>query len=241
MQELVTQLYFAITGQAHVFGDNKNQYSDGSKQTILSKTKPLTGIIRGYLPHKSRIPNFQIYETSILTRRHLNKPSKIILESDQNFYRTADLIKSVKPDIQPRKIPKHKILNHSTQLKFGEDMLQIFLDNWIDIETVERVKALLLDFKDRPFGMVELGEGDISSVSFNTCEIANLRLKANCQSIILAHNHPSNNKLPSDPDKNCFYQIHAQLGTFVRDQVIITKKSGYYSYKNELFKNDFLI
>lgn len=60
-------------------------------------------------------------------------------------------------------------------------------------------------------------------------------LKSNCQSIILGHNHPSGNLIPSFQDERLTKRL-VEAGKFldlpVLDHIIVTSE-GYFSFADE--------
>ncbi|MFC3361594.1 JAB domain-containing protein [Pedobacter fastidiosus] len=59
---------------------------------------------------------------------------------------------------------------------------------------------------------------------------------ANARGIVLAHNHPSGNKLPSRADIDMTGKIKeggSLLGIEVFDHIIITWDNGYYSFADQ--------
>lgn len=103
------------------------------------------------------------------------------------------------------------------------------------IELVEQAKLLLLDNANTVLGMVDLSQGGVTGTVVDPRIIFAAALKANAASLILAHNHPSGNLVPSYADKEVTRKIDAGgklLDIRLLDHIILTD-DGYYSMKNE--------
>jgi len=109
------------------------------------------------------------------------------------------------------------------------DAYRLFRDNWDDltINLYEEFKILLLDRAGRCMGISTISKGGFTSAIADPRHIFALALKARANSLILAHNHPSQNIEPSHSDK----QITAKLvrgGELldipVLDHIIVTDK-----------------
>ncbi len=92
---------------------------------------------------------------------------------------------------------------------------KILREKWSDdICYREEVNVLLLNTSCRLIGFAPLFKGGINSTIADTRVILQLALLSNASSIIIAHNHPSGNKEPSDVDINMTYQLIKALNVF---------------------------
>lgn len=80
-----------------------------------------------------------------------------------------------------------------------ERAADFFIDYYMT-KTKEEVTALLLDNNGCLISFEKIHEGSVNSSDINPRRIAELALNKNAASIILAHNHPSGNAIPSDRD-----------------------------------------
>jgi len=81
------------------------------------------------------------------------------------------------------------------------------------------------------FRLIGTGSGKCCTVDIKL--IASLALRCMAHSVIIAHNHPSGNKRPSENDVSITYRISQALKLFdilLLDHIIITEKE-YYSLK----------
>ena len=83
-----------------------------------------------------------------------------------------------------------------TLTKVGELALSYF-----DGDKNERVSAMLFDNKMHLLDIVELSRGGANSAPFDKRELARVALLHNATRVILAHNHPSGDTLPSTHDR----------------------------------------
>ena len=79
-----------------------------------------------------------------------------------------------------------------------------------------------------------VGMGTLNNLQITPKEIFSPALQTPCASIIVVHNHPSNDPEPSDADISFTSRIHEAgevLGIPMVDHVIVTK-SGFYSFRD---------
>ena len=107
--------------------------------------------------------------------------------------------------------------------------------NMNTIELRETFKILLLKRDNRVLGIFEVSTGGVSSTIVDPKLIFVTALKTNASSIILAHNHPSGNLTPSEPDRVLTKKLKEGgklLEIQVLDHLIITPNS-FYSFQDE--------
>lgn len=80
---------------------------------------------------------------------------------------------------------------------------EIFRQVWDDgkLDMVEEGKALLLNQANRVIGIYHVSSGGITGTVMDIRHILVAALKANANQIIVAHNHPSDNRQPSNADR----------------------------------------
>lgn len=111
---------------------------------------------------------------------------------------------------------------------FKGDIIKMFENT-----QAEKIIILLLDKKNYPFSKLEYRGGNYSSVSANVEEIMHAFAINKPHSVILCHNHPSGNPLPSQEDDYTtakFYMLCSVAGIILLDHVIVGKKDEVYSY-----------
>ncbi|MFD1629680.1 JAB domain-containing protein [Pseudopedobacter beijingensis] len=75
------------------------------------------------------------------------------------------------------------------------------------IEIIEQFKMILLNTGNRVLGISHLSTGGRTGTLVDLKVVFGIALKAGACSLILAHNHPSGNLTPSEPDKRLTEQI----------------------------------
>jgi DNA repair protein RadC len=103
------------------------------------------------------------------------------------------------------------------------------------IELQEQFKVLFLNNANQVLGMYQLSTGSTVATVVDVRLLFASAIKANAVSIVLIHNHPSGNLLPSQADKDSTNKIvnaGRLLDVRVLDHLIITAES-YYSFADE--------
>lgn len=99
--------------------------------------------------------------------------------------------------------------------------------------TVERVRVLYLDTKNRLIDDHHVGDGSIDEASIHPREVIRRALDVGASALILVHNHPSGNPEPSRADIQITKKIAEAghlLGVMVHDHVIIGRE-GHVSLR----------
>jgi DNA repair protein RadC len=104
------------------------------------------------------------------------------------------------------------------------------------IQLIEQFRVLLLNRANRVLGIYTASSGGLTGTIADVRLIFAVALKSGATAILIAHNHPSGNLIPSDADKSCTLKI-AQAATLLditlMDHLIITV-DGYYSFKDSM-------
>ena len=127
----------------------------------------------------------------------------------------------------------------SDRLKIASsaDCYKIFFEHWDSnrIEFVEQFKIMLLNKANKVLGIYETSTGSVSSCTVDPKQIFCAAIKAHACSIILCHNHPSGNLVPSEADRGITRKLK-EAGEFLDLKVldhIILSTEGYYSFADE--------
>lgn len=118
----------------------------------------------------------------------------------------------------------------------SKDADNVLRSVWSDqLEYREEFAILCLNRANKVLGYSFISSGGTTGTVADTKVIFQIALKSNASSIILAHNHPSGNKEPSDTDISLTKKIK-EAGTVldipVLDHIIITSET-YYSLADE--------
>ena len=103
------------------------------------------------------------------------------------------------------------------------------------INFLEEFKVILLNRANRVLGLADISMGGVSGTVVDPKVVFATALKGNCSSIIVAHNHPSGNLIPSSCDIRLtkkLVECGKLLEIEVADHLIITEY-GYYSFADE--------
>ena len=146
---------------------------------------------------------------------------------------TATLIKFI-PSLsrkynESKKIKKTRIFSY-------EQIVEIFQTKFIGVE-IEQVLIMLLGSDGSLLYCGKVNEGSVNTVAIYIRRILNLALTYDADTVILAHNHPSGNAMPSSNDISATRDIHTALtasGFHFEDHIIIAgneycslKQSGW--------------
>lgn len=101
-------------------------------------------------------------------------------------------------------------------------------------ETVEQVRLLFLDHKNRLIADEVQQRGTVNHTPLYPREVMKRALELNASALILVHNHPSGDPTPSGDDIQMTYDIRdaaKKLGITLHDHLIISK-GGHTSFKS---------
>jgi len=121
--------------------------------------------------------------------------------------------------------------------KDAEKVIRQFYSD--DISVYESFFILLLNRANNTIGWVKIGQGGIVGTVVDIQIIAKYTIDSLAKGVILAHNHPSGNKRPSEQDKNLTKKIKEALKLFeinVLDHLILTDED-YFSFADEGLMN----
>jgi len=172
---------------------------------------------------------------------------------DSEFYKNGG---SVYPDLS---LQKADVVNDSIQLNEfkiqktknlftinglekkkitqSKDAVSILRSLWEKdtINAYEQAYVLYLNNANTVIGYYHHSKGSITGTVMDIQMIIGMALKSLARGVIIAHNHPSENKQPSDADKKITRQLKEGLkvfGIMLLDSVIITDES-YFSFADE--------
>ncbi|EJG09446.1 DNA repair protein radC [Fusobacterium vincentii ATCC 51190] len=135
-----------------------------------------------------------------------------------------------KDELKNKKLVNKEILKIS-----NKDILLNYLRNKIGYEEKEKFYVIYLSSSNEVIEFEENSVGTLDRSSVYPREIYKKVINLNAKSIILAHNHPSNNITPSKSDIELTNEIAKGLknfGALLIEHIIITKNS-YFSFLEE--------
>jgi len=140
------------------------------------------------------------------------------------------------PEIQMRF--SHKMPAASRpKISSSQDAWSQLLTVWtVQMDYVEEFYILTLDRANKVTGYFRASMGGMCGTVVDVRILFQVALKAHANGIILAHNHPSGNRQPSEADIKLTKQIK-EAGKFldisVIDHIILTADNGYFSFADE--------
>jgi len=121
---------------------------------------------------------------------------------------------------------------YKSQIKTASDVYQYYVDE-LQNKTKEHFYALFLDTKNRILKEELISVGTLNESLIHPREVFNSAVKTSCNAVILVHNHPSGDCVPSENDKVVTKELVEAgkiMGINVLDHVIIGKE-GFISLK----------
>lgn len=110
------------------------------------------------------------------------------------------------------------------------------------ISWLEEFYVMGLNAANHVLGIYHVASGGLDSCHVDARVLFQIALGCKAKSLILAHNHPSGNLLPSDSDKQLtkrFKAIGDLLGIKILDHLILTPDpEKFYSFCDEGFMNE---
>ena len=128
-----------------------------------------------------------------------------------------------------------KLINKETLKISNKDILLKYLRNKIGYEEIEKFYVIYLSSSNEILDFIESSSGTLDRSSVYPREIYAKVIELKAKSIIIAHNHPSDNSTPSKSDIELTNEIAKGLknfGALLIEHIIITKNS-YFSFLEE--------
>ena len=128
-----------------------------------------------------------------------------------------------------------KLIDKDTIKILNKDILLKYLRNKIGYEEIEKFYVLYLSSSNEVIKFEENSVGTLDRSSVYPREIYKKVINLNAKSLILVHNHPSDNITPSKSDIELTNEIAKGLknfGALLIEHIIITKNS-YFSFLEE--------
>ena len=150
----------------------------------------------------------------------LDAPMEQLIKFPGLTLNSAVLLKLIMPVARIYNYEKEEAKKNIFDIETAEDYILVNYDGF----TEEKLALLSLDSNFKKLSLDFVAEGDIASVGVSTRDIITTALNTGARKIIMAHNHPSGNALPSPQDiyltklvKSALSVINVQL----EDHIII--------------------
>jgi len=110
----------------------------------------------------------------------------------------------------------------------------LVLNALLSDQVVEVFGILCLTTKHRFQGYYEVSRGSLDATPVHPRDVFKAAIIANAAAVILAHNHPSGDPLPSSDDRDLtrrLVEVGNLIGVDVLDHIIVGHDGRYYSFK----------
>ncbi len=154
------------------------------------------------------------------------------METLKNFCPDASNVAEINLTYQP----KFKI-SQCPHVSSSDDAYRLLFEKWNQdkLQLVEQFKVLVLNRANRVLGELLLATGSTSGVTVEIKHIIFTVLKTNATGFIIAHNHPSGNRNPSEQDRRLTQKVKEAANLMeisLLDHIIVTAE-GYFSFADE--------
>ena len=159
----------------------------------------------------------------------------VIDGSGNNSIAFLKLIGDLPSIIYKDELKNKKLIDRETLKISNKDILLNYLRNKIGYEEIEKFYVIYLSSSNEVIEFEENSVGTLDRSSVYPREIYKKIINLNAKSVILAHNHPSDNITPSKSDIELTNEIAKGLknfGALLIEHIIITKNS-YFSFLEE--------
>lgn len=140
-------------------------------------------------------------------------------------------IREVAVSYQPQKGKLFQIKNADSAFDY---LSRVYNESTIGL--YEEFMVLLLNRANRVMGCLRLSKGGLTGTVVDLRILFGTALKAMASSIVIAHNHPSNNLQPSEADLELTQKIKEAgklLDINLLDHLILGTDDNYVSFANE--------
>lgn len=132
-----------------------------------------------------------------------------------------------------KRVCLNKLKDNSAPLLLTTDAVVEYCRAALAYANVEELHVIFLDTSCRLISVDLLQKGTLTGVAISPREIVCMALDKKASGIILVHNHPSDNLVPSDDDIYVTGRVEQACDVFgikLQDH-IITGKTGYFSFR----------
>jgi len=148
--------------------------------------------------------------------------------NQQNPFQVSEVQLSYKTHVRPSQRPA---------ISNSKEAYAILRNHWDEgkLDLLEQFKVILTNRASKVLGIFEVSSGGISGVDVDPKLVFIAALKAGATGILISHNHPSGNLIPSQPDLDLTRKIKEGckiLEITLLDHIIITSEK-YFSFADE--------
>lgn len=109
------------------------------------------------------------------------------------------------------------------------------IHNYLQGRVQEHIVVVLLNTRKRPIGIVEVATGGLNTSFVTPAQVFRPAILAGAHTVILGHNHPSEDPTPSPEDLNItsrMVEAGKILGIRVLDHIITTGEGSFVSLRS---------
>lgn len=120
-------------------------------------------------------------------------------------------------------------------VRMAKDVVELML-RFLDESDREQFILLCLNTKNQPTAIHTVSIGSLDASIVHPREVFKAAILANASSIIVGHNHPSGDPIPSREDINVTHslkQVGELIGIPVLDHVIVGTEGAFWSMKEK--------
>ena len=148
--------------------------------------------------------------------------------NETNLFKIAEIAVKYSTSVKP---------SERIKVTTSHDAADAFRELWSQsMEYKESFYAMYLNRNNRILGIHKVAEGGLCGTVVDVRCVFQVALKANACSVIVAHNHPSGNEVPSEADKTITRKIK-EAGKFLDipllDHLIMLPGDGYMSFADD--------
>lgn len=151
-----------------------------------------------------------------------------MINLESNCFKLAEIEVKYSTSVKPS-----ERIKVSTSFEAAEAFREVWSQS---MEYKESFYAMYLNRNNKILGMHKVAEGGLCGTVVDVRCVFQVGLKANAVSVIVAHNHPSGNEIPSEADKSITQKIK-EAGKFLDipllDHIILLPDVGYTSFADE--------
>lgn len=130
-------------------------------------------------------------------------------------------------------VRESSLLYPQRRIKMAKDAVGLFL-TFLQESDREQFFLLCLSTKNEPTAIHTVSVGSLDASIVHPREVFKTAILANSASVIVAHNHPSGDPTPSQPDLEVTKRLQEAgelLGITVLDHIIVGTEGAYVSLK----------
>ncbi|WP_340701060.1 JAB domain-containing protein [Brevibacillus borstelensis] len=135
--------------------------------------------------------------------------------------------------VRVKMVREASLLYPQRRIRMARDVVELFL-TFLQETDREQFFLLCLNTKNEPTALHTVSIGSLDASIVHPREVFKVAILSNAASVIVAHNHPSGDPTPSQPDLEVTQRLQEAgelLGITVLDHIIVGTEGAYTSLK----------